>query len=121
MCCITLSEGLQKQDGKTGPEPNGSGFSHGYMKFKTRATLGSRLRDESPADVFGSVAMTKTEAQDFLKKLGITAVKVTDEIAANVDALKAEMDTRTRRKVRAFWIVMTAVGVLVGIGIGTLI
>lgn len=65
--------------------------------------------------------MTKTEAQEFLKKLGITAVKVTDEITANVDALKAEMDTETRRKVRAFWICMTALGVFVGIGIGVLL
>lgn len=65
--------------------------------------------------------MTKTEAQEFLKKLGITAVKVTDEIASKIETAKAELDTETRRKVRAFWICMTALGVFVGIGIGVLL
>ena len=65
--------------------------------------------------------MTKEEAKTWLEKLGVKVSEITDEMLANIDAAKAQMDTDTRRKVRAFWLGVTALGVVVGIGIGTLL
>ena len=65
--------------------------------------------------------MTKYEAKAWLEKLGVKVSEITDEMLAKIDAAKAQMDTDTRRKVRAFWLCVTALGVVVGIGIGTLV
>lgn len=65
--------------------------------------------------------MTKEEVQAFLQDLGVKAVKVTDDIVEKVENAKAQLDTETRRKVRAFWVCVTVLGVAVGIGIGVLI
>ena len=65
--------------------------------------------------------MTKTEAKAFLEQLGVKVGEITDEVAAKVEAAKAQLDTETRRKVRAFWVCVAALGVVVGIGIGVLI
>ena len=65
--------------------------------------------------------MTREEVQTFLKKLGIYSVKVTDAIAEKVEAAKAELDTETRRRVRSFWIVVSALTFVVGIGVGSLL
>lgn len=65
--------------------------------------------------------MTKEEVQAFLKKLGIYSVKATDAIAEKVEAAKAELDTETRRRVRSFWIVVSAFTFVVGLGVGSLL
>ena len=65
--------------------------------------------------------MTKTEAKAFLEQLGVKVGEITDDVAAKVEAAKAQLDTETRRKVRAFWVCVAALGVFVGIGIGVLI
>ena len=62
--------------------------------------------------------MTKEEVKEWLDKLGVKVEEVTDEIIAKVEAQKAQLDTETRRKVRAFWIGVTAVGIVLGIAAG---
>lgn len=47
--------------------------------------------------------MTKVELKELLKELGSKASEVAGEIEERIDAEKAELDTETRRKVRAFW------------------
>lgn len=65
--------------------------------------------------------MTKEEVQAFLQDLGVKAVKVTDDIVEKVENAKAQFDTETRRKVRTFWICVTVIGFVAGVGIGVLI
>ena len=48
--------------------------------------------------------MTKSELKELLKQLGARAESVSEQILENVEAEKAELDTETRRKVRAFWL-----------------
>lgn len=62
--------------------------------------------------------MTKEEVKEWLDKLGVKVEEVTDELIAKVEAQKAQLDTETRRKVRAFWIGVTAVGIVLGIAAG---
>ena len=65
--------------------------------------------------------MTKEEVKSFLDGLGVKVSEITDDVIAKVEAAKAHLDTETRRKVRAFWLCVTVLGVAVGIGIGVLI
>lgn len=66
--------------------------------------------------------MTKEEVIAQLKSLGIDVSGLKDEALekaqAWLDAQKAGLDTETRRKVRAFWIGVTAVGIVLGIAAG---
>lgn len=66
--------------------------------------------------------MTKEEVLAKLKSLGIDVSGLKDEALekaqAWLDAQKAQLDTETRRKVRAFWIGVTAVGIALGIAAG---
>lgn len=62
--------------------------------------------------------MTKNEVKEWLDKLGVKVEEVTDDLIAKVEAQKAQLDTETRRKVRAFWIGVTAVGIVLGIAAG---
>lgn len=66
--------------------------------------------------------MTKEEVLAKLKELGIDVNGATDEVIQKVQAWledqKAQLDTETRRKVRAFWIGVTAVGIVLGIAAG---
>lgn len=62
--------------------------------------------------------MTKNEVKEWLDKLGVKVEEVTDDLIAKVEAQKAQLDTETRRKVRAFWIGVTAVGIVHGIAAG---
>ena len=62
--------------------------------------------------------MTKNEVKEWLDKLGVKVEEVTDDLIAKVEAQKAQLDTETRRKVRAFWIGVTAVGSVLGIAAG---
>ena len=80
-------------------------------------TVGNPPRPNYP----WGLEMTKDEAKAWLEKLGVKVSEITDEMLANIDAAKAQMDTDTRRKVRAFWLGVTALGVVVGVGIGTLL
>ncbi len=65
--------------------------------------------------------MTKEEVKSFLDGLGVKVSEITDDVIAKVENAKAQLDTETRRKVRAFWVCVTVLGVAVGIGIGVLI
>ncbi len=66
--------------------------------------------------------MTKEEVIANLKELGLDVNGVTDEVIAKaqewLNGQKAQLDTKTRRKVRAFWIGVTAVGIVLGIAAG---
>lgn len=66
--------------------------------------------------------MTKEEVIAKLKDLGLDVSGATDEVIAKAQAWledqKAHLDTETRRKVRAFWIGVTAVGIVLGIAAG---
>ena len=65
--------------------------------------------------------MTKEEVKSFLDGLGVKVSEITDDVIAKVENATAQLDTETRRKVRAFWVCVTVLGVAVGIGIGVLI
>ena len=66
--------------------------------------------------------MTKEEVLAKLKELGLDVSGATDEVIQKAQAWledqKAQLDTETRRKVRAFWIGVTAVGSVLGIAAG---
>ena len=66
--------------------------------------------------------MTKEEVLAKLKDLGLDVSGATDEVIAKAQAWledqKAQLDTETRRKVRAVWIVFTAVALVVGLAGG---
>lgn len=56
--------------------------------------------------------MTKQELEALLKDFGTKGKQVAADIADKIETEKEEMDTETRRKVRAFWL---PVGVVIGI------
>lgn len=66
--------------------------------------------------------MTKEEVIAKLKDLGLDVSGATDEVIAKAQAWledqKTQLDTETRRKVRAVWIVFTAVALVVGLAGG---
>lgn len=66
--------------------------------------------------------MTKEGVLAKLKELGLDVNGATEEVIQKAQAWledqKALLDTETRRKVRAFWIGVTAVGIVLGIAAG---
>lgn len=56
--------------------------------------------------------MTKAEIEALLRKFGTEGKKAAAEIYDRIDTEKQELDTETRRKVRAFWL---PVGVVLGV------
>lgn len=56
--------------------------------------------------------MTKEELKTALKDFGSKGKQVADEIYEKLEAEKEELDTDTRRKVRAFWL---PVGFILGV------
>lgn len=66
--------------------------------------------------------MTKEEVLAKLKELGLDVNGATEEVIQKAQAWledqKAQLDTETRRKVRAVWIVFTAVALVVGLAGG---
>ena len=66
--------------------------------------------------------MTKEEVLAKLKELGLdvngATVEVIQKAQAWLEDQKAQLDTETRRKVRAFWIGVTAMGIVLGIAAG---
>ena len=66
--------------------------------------------------------MTKEEVLAKRKELGLDVNGATEEVIQKAQAWledqKAQLDTETRRKVRAFWIGVTAVGIVLGIAAG---
>lgn len=66
--------------------------------------------------------MTKEEVLAKLKELGIDVNGATDEVIQKAQAWledqKAQLDTETRRKVRAAWIASSVVALVVGLAIG---
>ena len=77
------------------------------------------LIEAAKAALFEKVKeMTKEEAKKLLDKLGVRVSEVTDEIVANVQAYKDELDAETRRKTRLFWAIVAAVCSAVSFGVG---
>ena len=66
--------------------------------------------------------MTKEGVLAKLKELGLDVNGATEEVIQKAQAWledqKAQLATETRRKVRAFWIGVTAVGIVLGIAAG---
>lgn len=66
--------------------------------------------------------MTKEEVLAKLKELGIDVNGATDEVIQKAQAWledqKAQLDTETRRKVRASWIAVSVVALVVGLAVG---
>lgn len=66
--------------------------------------------------------MTKEGVLAKLKELGLDVNGATEEVIQKAQAWledqKAQLDTETRRKVRAFWIGVTAMGIVLGIAAG---
>lgn len=66
--------------------------------------------------------MTKEGVLAKLKELGLDVNGATEEVIQKAQAWledqKAQLDTETRRKVRAFGIGVTAVGIVLGIAAG---
>lgn len=69
--------------------------------------------------------MTKQEVIDWLKEMGIKvsdkADEITDEIVEKVEKWKSQFDTETRRTVRKYWIIISTVTFLLGLGLGLLL
>lgn len=71
------------------------------------------LIEAAKAALFEKVKeMTKEEAKKLLDKLGVRVSEVTDEIVANVQAYKDELDAETRRKTRLWGIVAVVCSVV---------
>lgn len=66
--------------------------------------------------------MTKEEVLAKLKELGIDVNGATDEVIQKAQAWledqKAQLDTETRRKVRAAWVAISVVALVVGLAVG---
>lgn len=66
--------------------------------------------------------MAKEEVLAKLKELGIDVNGATDEVIQKAQAWledqKAQLDTETRRKVRAAWIAISVVALVVGLAVG---
>lgn len=66
--------------------------------------------------------MTKEEVIAKLKELGLDVTGATDEVIQKAQAWlenqKAQLDTETRRKVRAAWIAISVVVLVVGLAGG---
>ena len=58
--------------------------------------------------------MTKSDLQSLLKKFGIRSEELADKVYAKLEEEKAELDTETRRKVRQFWIGVSALTFVIG-------
>ena len=63
--------------------------------------------------------MTKEELIAKLKELGLSGIdglkdEAREKLKKYLDEQKAQLDTETRRKVRAVWIVFTVAGVALG-------
>ena len=66
--------------------------------------------------------MTKDEVLAKLKELGLDVNGATEEVIQKAQAWledqKAQLDTETRRKVRAAWIAISVVALVVGLAVG---
>lgn len=56
--------------------------------------------------------MTKQELEALLKDFGTKGKQVAAQVYDKIESEKEEMDTETRRKVRAFWL---PIGVVIGV------
>lgn len=66
--------------------------------------------------------MTKEEVLAKLKELGLDVNGATEEVIQKAQAWledqKVQLDTETRRKVRAAWIAISVVALVVGLAVG---
>ena len=58
--------------------------------------------------------MTKEELKSVIKDFGSKSKEVADELYEKLETEKEELDTDTRRKVRAFWL---PVGFILGVAV----
>lgn len=64
--------------------------------------------------------MTKQELESLLKDFGTKGKQIAADIADRIETEKEEMDTETRRKVRAFWIAVSVITFAAGAVVGHL-
>jgi hypothetical protein len=68
--------------------------------------------------------MTRDEVKSMLTGIGIKVEELGDraieKIQEKVDIEKEQLDTKTRREVRKFWIVVSVVSFFIGAGAGRL-
>ena len=68
--------------------------------------------------------MTRDEVKALLSEIGVKAEELSEraieKIQEKVDSEKERLDTKTRREVRKFWIVVTVVSFFIGAGAGRL-
>ena len=67
--------------------------------------------------------MTKEELIAKLKELGLSGIdglkdEALEKLKKYLDEQKAQLDTETRRKVRAAWIAISVVALVVGLAVG---
>lgn len=58
--------------------------------------------------------MTKQEIEVQLKEFGTKGKKIAAEIYEKIETEKTTLDTETRRKVREFWIFVSALAFVIG-------
>lgn len=58
--------------------------------------------------------MTKQEIESQLKEFGTKGKKIAAEIYDKIETEKESLDTETRRKVRGFWIFVSALTFVIG-------
>ena len=64
--------------------------------------------------------MTKQEIQELVNKLGLRVDQLAEDFEEKVDEWKSGLDAETRRAVRPYWIAITAIGFVLGCGLGYL-
>ena len=79
------------------------------------------LRADGP--FFREYEMTKEELIAKLKELGLSGIdglkdEALEKLKKYLDEQKAQLDTETRRKVRAAWIAISVVALVVGLAVG---
>ena len=67
---------------------------------------------------FTEYVMNSEDFQEWLKKIGVKAEDLKRDAYEKLKAEKAKMDTETRRKVRAAWIAISVVALVVGLAVG---
>ena len=64
--------------------------------------------------------MTKQEIESQLKEFGTKGKKIAAEIYDKIETEKESLDTETRRKVRGFWIFVSALTFVIGFALACL-
>jgi hypothetical protein len=69
---------------------------------------------------FKEYVMTNEDFKAWLKKVGVKVDDLTQDAYEKLQEAKAQLDTQTRRKCRIFWLPVSVVTFLIGLGFGHL-